>query len=231
MRTVEENGGVGSNRHSAPGRKHSALSPCAAIPTIFTPREIDIKLPCKGSTQLRGIPFRAPWSAPETSKAKEVESDSQCGSRVWLFRSRAMSAIPAITAIRTPSPHGSTRIPKGLHNSIPGIPSFPNWQFWQSRRFWQSLFPPPRPFSLFYCKQSTYLQSTHGPRLGGPCVALGWRLGGPRVAQSQTQSQQAEGRNACQLPNTKNQVPRFLANCQLLAANCSVFKDLFPLTP
>jgi hypothetical protein len=108
MRTVEENGGVGSNRHSAPGRKHSALSPCAAIPTIFTPREIDIKLPCKGSTQLRGIPFRAPWSAPETSKAKEVESDSQCGSRVWLFRSRAMSAIPAITAIRTPSPHGST---------------------------------------------------------------------------------------------------------------------------
>jgi hypothetical protein len=126
---------------------------------------------------------------------------------------------------------GSTRIPKGLQNSIPGIPSFPNWQFWQSRRFWQSLFPPPRPFSLFYCKQSTYLQSTHGPRLGGPCVALGWRLGGPRVAQSQTQSQQAEGRNACQLPNTKNQVPRFLANCQLLAANCSVFKDLFPLTP
>jgi hypothetical protein len=228
MRTVEENGGVGSNRHSAPGRKHSALSPCAAIPTIFTPREIDIKLPCKGSTQLRGIPFRAPWSAPETSKAKEVESDSQCGSRVWLFRSRAMSAIPAITAIRTPSPHGSTRIPKGLQNSIPGIPSFPNWQFWQSRRFWQSLFPHPAPYFSVSVANKALISNR---RTDHAWVALAWPLGGPRVAQSQTQSQQAEGRNACQLPNTKNQVPRFLANCQLLAANCSVFKDLFPLTP
>jgi hypothetical protein len=205
MRTVEENGGVGSNRHSAPGRKHSALSPCAAIPTIFTPREIDIKLPCKGSTQLRGIPFRAPWSAPETSKAKEVESDSQCGSRVWLFRSRAMSAIPAITAIRTPSPHGSTRIPKGLHNSIPGIPSFPIGNFGNPGDF-GNLFPPTPPPIFLFLLQTKHLspidaRTTLGWPLRGPWVALGWPKGGPIPNPIPT------GRGSQRLPTTKYQEP------------------------
>jgi hypothetical protein len=81
-------------------------------------------------------------------------------------------------------------------------------------------FPyPTRLFRHFCCKQRHFRKSSLAPRLGGPCVALGWPKGDPSVTQSQTQSQAGRGSQ----PFTKYQIPR--TKYQLLAS-CSVFKEL-----
>jgi hypothetical protein len=62
------------------------------------------------------------------------------------------------------------------------------------RRAWRAT---PPAFFHFCCKQRYLAESTLGPPLRRAWVALAWPLGGPRVTQSQTQSQtqSAEGRN------------------------------------
>jgi hypothetical protein len=56
---------------------------------------------------------------------------------------------------------------------------------------------PPPYFSAFVKNKG---QTVNRP-LGGACATLGWPLRGPWVAQSQTQSQSAEGRGCFHLPN------------------------------
>jgi hypothetical protein len=71
---------------------------------------------------------------------------------------------------------------------------------------------PPRPFFHFCCKQNTY----PNPRLGGACMALGLRLGGPWVAQAPPKPNPNRQRVArfCQIPITKSLLRLLTAYCQ-----------------
>jgi hypothetical protein len=142
-----------------------------------------------------------------------------------------------------PLPHAPTRIPKGFTQFNPGdglpIPRSPDVPiFLDQCHQWQSAVrfsfsdqgdharcrrsrrspDPPRPFFHFCCKQNTY----PNPRLGGACMALGPRLGGPWVAQAPPKPNPNRQRVAtfCQIPITKCQIPASPANCLLSKILC-----------
>jgi hypothetical protein len=83
---------------------------------------------------------------------------------------------------------------------------------------------PTPPFSCFCCKQRRFPQSSLGPPLGDAWVALGPRLGHPRAIQSQTQSQsqQAEGRKILKKHKTQR-FPRCVHSSILAISPCPAF--------
>ena len=87
---------------------------------------------------------------------------------------------------------------------------------------------PSRTFPLFVANKGT---SRNRP-LGGPCETLAWPLGDAWVNQGRPnpnpKPNPSRQRVATypQVPNTKNQIPAPLANCQLLFASCSFVNEL-----
>jgi len=77
--------------------------------------------------------------------------------------------------------------------AMSALTGFSITNFWQFRRFWQSLLNPLPPFVDFCCKQRCLDKSIQGWPLRHAWVALGPRLGHPRATQSQTQSQSGRG--------------------------------------
>jgi hypothetical protein len=108
------------------------------------------------------------------------------------------------------------------------VSPYPLGEFWVFRSRAMSRSPghpisrgPTRLFRRFCCKQRHLRKSTLAPRLGGPCVALGWPKGGPGATQTQTQSQAGRG--------SQSRFRFWLrASCQLLAAR---FSKIFASTP
>jgi hypothetical protein len=93
-----------------------------------------------------------------------------------------------------PPPSPSTRIPKGLRNSTPGIPSSsqggtyfnPAFRITRSPDHGSPDFLPRPPIFSFL------LQTKHLLKID-PWMALGWPLGGPRATQTQSQTQSGRG--------------------------------------